>query len=48
MELTKNNYYDIEPTILKDIEESNFIALDLELSGLILYKINIKNNIIYS
>ena len=41
MELTKNNYYDIEPTILKDIEESNFIALDLELSGLIQNKFKI-------
>ena len=35
MELTKDNYYDIEPNILKDIEECNFIAFDLEMSGLI-------------
>ena len=36
MELTKDNYYDIEPKILKDIEDCNFIALDLEMSGLTL------------
>ena len=36
MELTRDNYYDIEPIILKDIEESDFIAIDLELSGLTL------------
>ena len=34
MELTRDNYYDIEPLILKDIEKCDFIALDLELSGL--------------
>ena len=41
MELTRDNYYDIEPIILKDIEESDFIALDLELSGLIQNKFKI-------
>ena len=35
MELTKDNYYDIETQILKDIEECDFIAFDLEFSGLI-------------
>ena len=35
MELTKDNYYDIESQILKDIEECDFIAFDLEFSGLI-------------
>ena len=35
MELTKDNYYDYEPQILKDIEECDFIAFDLEFSGLI-------------
>ena len=41
MELTKDNYYDIEPKILKDIEDCNFIALDLEMSGLIQNKFKI-------
>ena len=41
MELTRDNYYDIEPNILKDIEESHFIAIDLELSGLIQKKFKI-------
>ena len=34
MELTRDNYYDLEPKILIDIEKCDFIALDLELSGL--------------
>ena len=34
MELTRDNYYDLEPKILLDIEKCDFIALDLELSGL--------------
>ena len=42
MELTRDNYYDIEPIILKDIQESDFISLDLELSGLTLYMIHQK------
>ena len=41
MELTRDNYYDIEPIILKDIQESDFISLDLELSGLIQNKFKI-------
>ena len=41
MELTRDNYYDVEPIILKDIEESDFIAIDLELSGLIQNKYKI-------
>ena len=41
MELTKDNYYDVEPIILKDIEESDFISIDLELSGLIQNKYKI-------
>ena len=41
MELTKDNYYDIEPIILKDIENSDFISFDLELSGLIQNKFKI-------
>ena len=36
MELTRDNYYDIEPKVLKDIEECDFIAFDLEFSGLTL------------
>ena len=39
MELTRDNYYDIEPKILKDIEECDFISFDLEFSGLSLYQI---------
>ena len=35
MELTRENYYEIEPIILKDIENSEFVAFDLEFSGLI-------------
>ena len=41
MELTRENYYEIEPIILKDIENSEFIALDLEFSGLIISKFKI-------
>ena len=41
MELTRENYYEIEPTILKDIENSEFIAFDLEFSGLIPSKFKI-------
>ena len=41
MELTRDNYYDIEPIILKDVEESYFISFDLELSGLIQNKFKI-------
>ena len=41
MELTRDNYYDIEIKILKDIEECDFIAFDLEFSGLIQNKFKI-------
>ena len=41
MELTRDNYYDIEPKILKDIEECDFISFDLEFSGLIQNKFKI-------
>ena len=41
MELTKENYYEIEPIIFKDIENSEFISFDLELSGLIPSKFKI-------
>ena len=41
MELTRDNYYDMEPFILKDIENSDFIAIDLELSGLMQNKYKI-------
>lgn len=34
MELTKENYYETESMILNDIEKSEFISFDLELSGL--------------
>ena len=34
MELTRDNYYDIEPIILKDIENSDFISFDLEMTGI--------------
>ena len=35
MELTRENYYEIENIILEDIEKCEFIAFDLEFSGLI-------------
>ena len=35
MELTRENYYDMEPKILEDIENCEFISFDLEFSGLI-------------
>jgi len=41
MELTRENYYEVEPTILKDIENSEFVAFDLEFSGLIPSKFKI-------
>ena len=41
MELTRENYYEIEPIILKDIENCEFIAFDLEFSGLITSKLKI-------
>ena len=41
MELTKENYYEVEPIILKDIENCEFIAFDLEFSGLIPSKFKI-------
>ena len=41
MELTKENYFDQESIILKDIENSEFIAFDLEFSGLIPSKFKI-------
>ena len=41
MELTKENYYEMEPTILKDIENCEFVAFDLEFSGLIPSKFKI-------
>ena len=41
MELTKENYFEQEPIILKDIENSEFIAFDLEFSGLIPSKFKI-------
>ena len=34
MELTRDNYYENEAKILQDIENSEFIAFDLEFSGL--------------
>lgn len=41
MELTRDNYYEIEPKILKDIDNCEFIAFDLEFSGLIPSKFKI-------
>ena len=41
MELTRENYYEVEPIILKDIENSEFIAFDLEFSGIIISKFKI-------
>ena len=41
MELTKENYFEQEPIILKDIENSEFISFDLEFSGLIPSKFKI-------
>ena len=41
MELTRDNYYENESKILKDIESSEFIAFDLEFSGLIPSKFKI-------
>ena len=41
MELTRENYYKIEPIILENIEKSEFIAFDLEFSGLITSKFKI-------
>ena len=41
MEVTKENYYQIEPKILEDINNSEFIAFDLEFSGLIPSKFKI-------
>ena len=41
MELTRENYYEIEPIILKDIENSEFVSFDLEFSGLIPSKFKI-------
>lgn len=41
MEITRKNYYEIEPQILKDIEDCEFIAFDLELSGLLPHKFRI-------
>ena len=41
MELTRENFYEIEPIILKDIENCEFIAFDLEFSGLIPSKFKI-------
>ena len=41
MELTRENFYEVEPIILKDIENSEFIAFDLEFSGLIKSKFKI-------
>ena len=41
MELTRDNYYDMEPNILKEIGESDFISFDLEMSGLIQNKFKI-------
>lgn len=38
MEITKRNYYEMEPIILKDIEQSEFISFDLEFSGLCEFK----------
>ena len=34
MELTIDNYFNIESEILEDINECDFIGFDLELSGL--------------
>ena len=34
MELTIDNYFNIEPEILEDINKCEFIGFDLELSGL--------------
>ena len=41
MELTRENYYEKEPIILKDIETCEFIAFDLEFSGIIPSKFKI-------
>ena len=41
MELTRENFYEVEPILLKDIENSEFIAFDLEFSGLIKSKFKI-------
>ena len=41
MELTRENYYEIEPNILKDIENCDFVSFDLEFSGLIPSKFKI-------
>ncbi len=41
MELTRENYYDMEPKILEDIENCEFISFDLEFSGLILSRFKI-------
>ena len=41
MELTRENYYESEPRLLKDIEDCEFIAFDLEFSGLIPSKFKI-------
>ena len=35
MEVTKDNYYQIEPKIVEDINNSEFIAFDLDLPRII-------------
>jgi poly(A)-specific ribonuclease len=34
MEITKDNFYDMQDIIIKDIENADFISFDLEMSGI--------------